>query len=98
MEKDVAIVVVGQSPFTRRCGVSIGELCFFAYLEALGSIRLKNEDIDASVVCSATEYDKQRNPAGVVCDYLNLRGRPTFCVESLCSSSSSGLRVGYSTY
>jgi acetyl-CoA C-acetyltransferase len=96
MEKDVAIVGVGQSPFKRRCSVSIGELCFSAYLDALGSIRLGNEDIDASVVCSATEYDKQRSPAGVVSDYLNLRGRPTFCVESLCSSSSSGLRIGYS--
>ncbi len=96
MEKDVAIVGVGQSPFTRRCGLSIGELCFSAYLEAMKGIRLKNDEIGASVVCAATEYDKQRSPAGVVSDYLNLRGKPTFCVESLCSSSSSGLRVAYS--
>jgi acetyl-CoA C-acetyltransferase len=96
MEKDVAIVGIGQSPFTRKCGVSIGELCFMAYHEALGSIRLENRGIDASIICSATEYDKQRSPAGVVSDYLNLRGRPTFCVESLCSSSSSGLRIAYS--
>ena len=96
MEKDVAIVGAGQSPFTRRCGLSIGEISFLAYQEALDGIRLKNEDIGASVVCSATEYDKQRSPAGVVSDYLSLRGRPTFCVESLCSSSSSGLRVAYS--
>ena len=96
MEKDVAIVGVGQSPFTRKCGVSIGELCFLAYHEVFDSIHLKNEDIDASVICSATEYDKQRSPAGVVSDYLGLKGKPTFCVESLCSSSSSGLRIGYS--
>lgn len=96
MEKDVAIVGAGQSPFTRRCGLSIGEICFFAYHEALDGIRLKNEEIGASVICSATEYDKQRSPASVVSDYLGLRGRPTFCVESLCSSSSSGLRVAYS--
>jgi acetyl-CoA C-acetyltransferase len=95
MEKDVAIVAAGQSPFTRRCGVSIGELCFMAYQEALEGLRLENRDIDASIICSATEYDKQRSPAGVVSDYLNLRGRPTFCVESLCSSSSSGLRTAY---
>ena len=96
MERDVAIVGVGQSPFTRKCGVSIGELCFMAYREALDGIRLQNRNIDASIVCSATEYDKQRSPAGVVSDYLNLRGKPTFCVESLCSSSSSGLRIAYS--
>ena len=93
MEKDVAIVGVGQSPFTRRCGLSIGELCFSAYLEAMKGTRLKNDEIGASVVCSATEYDKQRSPAGVISDYLNLRGKPTFCVESLCSSSSASLSL-----
>jgi len=46
--------------------------------------------------CSATEYDKQRSPAGVITEYLNLKERPTFFVESLCASSSSGLRVAYS--
>jgi acetyl-CoA C-acetyltransferase len=96
MEKDVAIVGTGQSPFMRRCGLSIGELCFLAYQEAMKGINLKNEQINASVICSATEYDKQRSPAGVVSDYLNLMKKPTFCVESLCSSSSSGLRVAYS--
>ena len=96
MERDVAIVGVGQSPFMRRCGISIGELCFFAFKEAKEGINLKNEQIDASIICSATEYDKQRSPAGVITEYLNLNHRPTFCVESLCSSSSSGLRVAYS--
>lgn len=96
MEKDVAIVGAGQTPFMRKSGVSIGELCFFAYQDAVAGLRLKNTQIGASVVCSATEYDKQRSPSGVISDYLGLRGKPTFCVESLCSSSSSGLRVTYS--
>ena len=77
IEKDIAIVVAGQSPFTRKYGVSTGELCFMAYPEALDSIRLENRDIDGLIICSATEYDKQRSPVGVVSDYLNLRGRPT---------------------
>lgn len=96
MEKDVAIVGVGQSPFMRRCGISIGELCFLAFKEAKEDINLRNEQIEASIICSATEYDKQRSPAGVITEYLNLNRKPTFCVESLCSSSSSGLRVAYS--
>ena len=96
MEKDVAIVGEGQTRFMRRCGISISELCFIAFNEAMEGINLKNEEIDASVVCSATEYDKQRSPAGVITEYLNLTERPTFCVESLCSSSSSGLRIAYS--
>jgi acetyl-CoA C-acetyltransferase len=96
MERDVAIVGAGQTPFVRKSGVSIGELCFIAYQDAVDGLRLKTAQIGASVVCSATEYDKQRSPSGVISDYLGLRGKPTFCVESLCSSSSSGLRVAYS--
>ena len=54
------------------------------------------KDIDASVICSAPEYDKQRSPAGVFAEYLGLNPQPTFYVESLCSSSSMGLRLAYS--
>ena len=54
------------------------------------------KDIDASVVCSAPEYDKQRSPAGVLAEYLGLTPQPTFYVETLCSSSSTGLKLAYS--
>jgi acetyl-CoA C-acetyltransferase len=54
------------------------------------------EEIDASIVCSAPEYDRQRSPAGVIAEYLGLTPQPTFYVESVCSSSSVGLRVAYS--
>jgi acetyl-CoA C-acetyltransferase len=56
---------------------------------------LKSEQIDASVICSAPEYDKQRTPAGLMAEYLGLNPQPTFYVESVCSSSSSGLRTAY---
>ena len=52
-------------------------------------------DIGASVICSAPEYDKQRSPAGVFAEYLGLNPQPTFYVETLCSSSSTGLRLAY---
>jgi acetyl-CoA C-acetyltransferase len=48
------------------------------------------------VVCSAPEYDKQRSPAGVFAEYLGLNPQPTFYVESLCSSSTTGIRLAYS--
>jgi acetyl-CoA C-acetyltransferase len=96
MEKEVAVVAVGQSPFFRKSGLSIGELCSLAFREARQEMKVPKEIIDATVVCSATEYDKQRSPAGVIADYLGLSRKPTFCVESLCSSSTSGLRVAYS--
>ncbi|MFC1968092.1 thiolase domain-containing protein [Chloroflexota bacterium] len=96
MEKDVAIVGVGQSPFLRSCGVAFRELCFEAFEEAMEGLTLTPKDIEASIVCSAPEYDKQRSPAGVVAEYLNLIPKPTFYVESVCSSSSTGLRVAWS--
>lgn len=94
--KDVAIVGVGQSVFSRKCGMSIRELCFEAYSEAMEGLNLDPKDIDASIICSAPEYDRQRSPAGVISEYLGLTPSPTFCVETICSSSSSGLRVAWS--
>jgi len=72
------------------------ELCFMGFQEALKGINLKPGQIDASVVCSAAEYDKQRSPASVMADYLGITPAPSFNVETLCSSSSTGMRVGYS--
>ncbi len=96
MEKDVAIVGVGQSTFVRSCGMTTRELCYEAFAEAMEGINLQPSEIDASIICSAPEYDKQRSPAGVIAEYLGLIPQPTFYVESVCSSSSTGLRVAYS--
>ena len=94
--EDVAIVGVGQSSFSRRCGISIRELCFEAFKEAMAGLRITTSDIDASIICSAPEYDKQRTPAGLISEYLGLGPKPSFNVESVCSSSSTGLRVAWS--
>ena len=94
--QDVAIIGVGQSVFSRKCGVSIRELCFEAYAEAMEGLGITNKDIDASIVCSAPEYDKQRTPAGSISEYLGLTPKPSFYIETVCSSSSTGLRVGWS--
>jgi acetyl-CoA C-acetyltransferase len=94
--EDVAIVGVGQSAFTRGCGESIRELCFDAYKEAFEGLDITGKDVDASVICSAPEYDKQRSPSGLISEYLELTPKPTFYVETVCSSSSTGLRVAWS--
>ncbi|MBI4295487.1 MAG: thiolase domain-containing protein [Chloroflexi bacterium] len=93
---NVAIVGAGQSVFSRSCGVSIRELCFEAYKEAMNGLDLTNKGIDASIICSAPEYDKQRTPSGLISEYLELTPKPTFYVETVCSSSTTGLRVAYS--
>ncbi len=92
----VAIIGVGQSTFVRQYPGSIRELAFEGFKDAMDDAKLTTKDIDASVVCSAPEYDKQRSPAGVFAEYLGLNPQPTFYVESLCSSSSMGLRLAYS--
>ena len=96
MEKSVAIVGVGQSAFYRKCGMAPRELCFIGLQEAMKDINLKPEQIDASIVCSAPEYDKQRSPAAGIADYLGIIPATSFNIEALCSSSSAGVRVAYS--
>lgn len=94
--KDVAIIGVGQSAFVRGYEGSIRELAFEAFREAMEDAGITQKEIDATVFCSAPEYDKQRSPAGVLAEYLGLIPQPTLYVETICSSSSSGLRVAYS--
>jgi len=95
MEK-VAIIGVGQSAFVRGYPGSIRELAFEGFKEAMEDAKVSVSDIDASIICSAPEYDKQRSPSGVFAEYLGLIPQPTCYLESLCSSTSTGLRVAYS--
>jgi acetyl-CoA C-acetyltransferase len=92
----IAIVGVGQSKFGKRSDASLRELAFEAYSSALDDADLESSAIDGSVVCSATHYDKQRSPAGVVSEYLGLNPKPTFNVEAACASSAVGLRIAWS--
>lgn len=92
----VAIIGVGQSAFVRGFPGSIRELAFEAFKEAMEDAQVMTKDIDASIVCSAPEYDKQRSPSGVFAEYLGLIPQPTCYLESLCSSTSMGLRMAYS--
>lgn len=92
----VAIIGVGQSQFVRSYPGAIRELVFEGFKESVTDAGITSRDIDASVVCSAPEYDKQRSPAGVFAEYLGLNPQPTFYTETLCSSSSTGLKLAYS--
>ena len=96
MSKDVAVIGVGQSSFVRGYEGSIRELAFEAFREAMQDAGITQKNVDASIFCSAPEYDKQRSPAGVLAEYLGLVPQPTFYVETVCSSSSTGVRVAYS--
>jgi len=91
----VGVIGVGQSSFVRGYPGSIRELAFEGFKEAMADAQISVKDIDASVICSSPEYDKQRSPAGVMAEYLGLTPQPTFYVETLCSSSSTGLKLAY---
>ncbi|RJR24467.1 MAG: acetyl-CoA acetyltransferase, partial [Desulfobacteraceae bacterium] len=92
----VAIIGVGQSAFVRGYAGSIRELAFEGFKDAIRDAGITAKDIGASIICSAPEYDKQRSPAGVFAEYFGLVPQPTCYLESLCSSSSMGLRIAYS--
>ena len=91
----VAIIGVGQSRFVRKHPGSIRELAFEGFREAVTDAGITAKDIGASVICSAPEYDKQRSPSAIIAEYLGLNPQPTFYVETLCSSSSTGLKLAY---
>ncbi len=96
MGQRVAIIGVGQSAFVRGYPGSIRELAFEAFREAMEDAKLEAKDIDASIVASAPEYDRQRSPAGVIAEYLGLIPQPTCYVETVCSSSTTGVIMAYS--
>ncbi len=92
----VAIIGVGQTPFVRAYPGAIRELAFDGFKDCMLDAQISTKDIDASIICSAPEYDKQRSPSGVFAEYLGLTPQPTFYVESLCSSSTTGVKLAYS--
>jgi len=91
----VAIIGVGHSKFGKRGDASLRELAFEAYNDAINDAEIETSRIDGSVVCSASHYDKQRSPAGVVAEYLGLNPEPTFNVDAACASSAVGLRTAW---
>ncbi len=95
MAKDVAIIGVGQSTFVRNYEGSVRELAYEAFREAIIDAGITPDDIDASIIGSAPEYDKQRSPSGLIAEYLGLNPQPTFAIETVCSSSTTGIRAAY---
>ncbi len=94
--RKAAIIGVGQTKFDRRPDASIREIAFEAFKETVEDADITSKEIQASIICSATHYDKQRTPAGVIAEYLGLNPQPTFNVEAVCASSGVGLRIAWS--
>lgn len=87
---------VGQTQFGKLSDSSSRELVADAFREALSDAGLTRKDISTLIVCSGSNYDKQRSPAGIMAEYVGLNPTPTLHVEAACASSGVGVRVGWS--
>jgi acetyl-CoA C-acetyltransferase len=94
----VAIVGVGISKFGIRKGVSLRELAFEAFKEALEDAKIEKDDIQAVVTsCASDEFAMSTQPGAPVQDYLGLNPKPHFRVEAACASGSMAVRCGWMT-
>ena len=84
------VIGIGHGKFGRR-EVTVQELAFEPFREALEDSGLHQKDLDALIVGSSPEYHRQRSLSGVVAEYLGMNPKPTFLVEAACASSSAAL-------
>lgn len=87
----VGVVGIGHGKFGKREDVTVQELAFEPFKEALDDAGLERKDIDASVIGSSPEYHKQRSISGVIAEYLGMNPKMTYLTEAACASSSAAL-------
>ena len=92
--KEAAIIGVGQTAFVRGYEGSIRELAFDAYREAMLDTGLTPREIEASIICSAPEYDKQRTPAGTIAETNTAPDLPTSAALNLAVALRENLLSG----
>lgn len=84
------VIGIGHGKFGKR-EVTVQELAFEPFAEALDDCGLHQKDIDALIVGSSPEYHRQRSLSGVIAEYLGMNPKPTYLVEAACASSSAAL-------
>ena len=92
---NVGIVGIGCSKFGKRDDVTVQELAFEAFKDAMNDAKLTTGEIDASIIGSSPEYHKQRSIPGVIAEYCGLNPQPTYLTEAACASSSAAIRTAY---
>ncbi len=91
----VGIVGIGHGRFGRRDDVTVQELAFEPFKEALEDSKLGTKDVDATVIGSSPEYHKQRSISGVIAEYIGMNPQPTYLTEAACASGSAAMRTAY---
>jgi acetyl-CoA C-acetyltransferase len=91
----VGIIGIGHSKFGRRDDVTVQELAFEPFVEALNDAGIDRKDIGATIIGASPVYMTQRSIAGPVTEYLGLNPQPVWLTEAACSSSATALRTAY---
>jgi len=92
----VGIVGVGHSKFGNRNDVTVQELAFEPFKQALDDAHsLRRQDIDALIIGSVPEYHMQRSIPGVVAEYVGMNPQSTWLTEAACASGSAAIRTAY---
>jgi acetyl-CoA C-acetyltransferase len=92
---DVGVVGIGHGTFGRRDDVSVQELAFEPYIQAMDDANLDRKDIGATVIAASPVYMTQRSIAGPITEYLGLNPQPVWLTEAACSSSAAAIRTAY---
>ncbi|MHA2090611.1 MAG: thiolase domain-containing protein [Candidatus Kariarchaeaceae archaeon] len=92
---DIGVIGIGHSKFGRRDDVTVQELAFEPFVEALNDAGIQREDIGATVIGASPVYMTQRSIAGPITEYLGLNPQPVWLTEAACSSSAAALRTAY---
>ena len=91
----VGIVGIGHGKFGRRDDVTVQELAYEPFVEALNDSGIQREDINATIIGGSPVYMTQRSISGPVTEYLGLNPQPVWLTEAACSSSAVALRTAY---
>ncbi|MFX0065331.1 MAG: thiolase domain-containing protein [Candidatus Hermodarchaeota archaeon] len=92
---NVGIIGIGHGKFGRRDDVTVQELAYEPFVEALSDAGIQRSDIDATLVGASPVYMTQRSIAGPITEYLGLNPQPVWLTEAACSSSAAALRTAY---
>lgn len=93
--RDVAVVGVGMTKFGERWDKQLRDLFVEAGNEALKDANMGRDEVQALFVgnFSAGSFVGQEHVAPLLSDYLSLKSKPAFRVESACASSAMAFNL-----
>ncbi len=95
--RDVAVVGIGMTRFGERWDKQLRDLFVEAANEALKDANMNRKEVQALFVgnFSAGSFVGQEHVAPLLADYLSLRSKPAFRIESACASSGMAFNLAY---